>query len=81
MILEMAALKKFLQQEKPLLDVRAPVEFLAGHIPGAINLPILNDDERAQVGTLYKQKGQDAAIQLGQKLVSCVVKDQRVSAW
>ena len=81
MILEMAALKKFLQQEKPLLDVRAPVEFLAGHIPGAINLPILNDDERAQVGTLYKQKGQDAAIQLGQKLVSGVVKDQRVSAW
>ena len=81
MILNTSDLKVCLEKKKPLLDVRAPVEFMAGHIPGAINLPILNDDERAQVGTLYKQKGQEAAIQLGQKLVSGPVKEERVAAW
>ena len=68
-------------ENHPLLDVRAPVEFRAGHIPGAVNLPILNDDERAQVGTLYKQKGQEAAIQLGEKLVRGNLKSERVAGW
>ncbi len=81
MTLKTSDLLPFFKGKSPLLDVRAPVEFLAGHIPGAVNLPILNDDERAQVGTLYKQKGQEAAIQLGEKLVSGSVKDQRVRVW
>lgn len=38
-----------------LIDVRSPSEFAADHIPGAINLPALDDAERAQVGTIYKQ--------------------------
>lgn len=40
----------------PLIDVRAPVEFQQGAMPGAINLPLMNDDERAAVGTCYKRQ-------------------------
>lgn len=47
------------------MDVRAPAEFQQGHIPGAGNLPIFNNEERAQVGTTYKQQGHDAAVSLG----------------
>lgn len=38
-----------------IIDVRSPSEFTEDHIPGAINLPVLDDPERAEVGTLYKQ--------------------------
>ena len=38
-----------------VIDVRSPSEFADDHIPGAINLPVLSDDERAEVGTIYKQ--------------------------
>ena len=65
----------------PLLDTRAPVEFAKGSFPTAINLPLMTDDERAAVGTCYKQKGQDAAIALGHELVSGSVKEERVETW
>ena len=55
--------------EFPLLDVRSSNEFDAGHIQGAINFPVLNNEERASVGTCYKQQGHDAAVILGYKLV------------
>ena len=51
------------------MDVRAPAEFEKGHIPGAKNLPLFSDDERAEVGTTYKQVGRTAAVQLGLYLV------------
>ena len=38
-----------------IIDVRSPSEFQDDHIPGAINLPVLSDEERSFVGTLYKQ--------------------------
>lgn len=44
------------------VDVRSPSEFSAGHIPGAVNLPLFNDTERAEIGTLYKQKGRYDAV-------------------
>lgn len=53
----------------PIIDVRSPGEFELGHIPGAINIPIFNDEERAKVGTRYKQAGRDFAIQLGLEFV------------
>ena len=53
----------------PLVDVRSPGEFRQGHIPGAINLPLLSDEERSIVGTLYKQEGRDAAVFRGLSLV------------
>ena len=52
----------------PLVDVRSPGEFEKGHWPGAINVPLFNDEERAAVGTTYKQQGRTSAIHLGLEL-------------
>ena len=65
----------------PLLDVRAPVEFHRAHLPEAINLPLLFDDERAEVGIRYKQGGAAEATALGHRLVSGTRKLQRVERW
>ena len=65
----------------PLMDTRAPIEFGRGSFPGAISLPLMTDDERARVGTCYKQSGQDAAIALGHKLVSGEIRANRIAAW
>lgn len=67
----MLSVQDFLIQRKslPVLDVRSESEFAKGHVPGAINIPILNDAERKIVGTLYKQHGPKAAIKEGIKLV------------
>lgn len=65
----------------PLLDVRAPVEFAKGAFPGADNRPLMNDQERQKVGTCYKQHGQQAALDLGHRLVSGALKDARIAAW
>ena len=65
----------------PLMDVRAPIEFVKGSFPSAVNHPLMNDSERQQVGTCYKQHGQQAAIDLGHKLVSGTTKAHRIQAW
>ena len=49
----------------PLLDVRAPIEFAQGHMPGALNLPLFTDEERARIGTTYKRISPDRAVHLG----------------
>ena len=53
-----------------VIDVRSPDEFAVDHIPGALNFPGLNNQERAQIGTLYKQVSPFAAKKLGAALVS-----------
>ncbi len=53
-----------------VIDVRSPGEFLEDHIPGAINLPVLDDAERTQVGTLYKQVSSFEAKKVGAAKVS-----------
>jgi len=53
------------QAGRVLLDVRTPAEFAQGHIPGARNLPLFSDEERAVVGTIYKQENPDRAFQKG----------------
>jgi tRNA 2-selenouridine synthase len=53
-----------------LIDARTPSEFALGHIPGASNLPVLSDAERARVGTLYKQVSPFTAKKLGAALVA-----------
>ena len=53
-----------------LVDARSPAEFAEATIPGAINIPILDDAERAEVGTLYKQIGKTAARRRGVALVA-----------
>ena len=67
--------------DAPLLDVRAPVEFGKGAFPTAHNIPLLNDDERHQIGIRYKQQGQEAAIALGHELVGGDVRAARTAAW
>ncbi len=54
-----------LRKEIPLIDVRSPGEYEQGHIPGAINIPLFSNEERAIVGTLYKKSGQKDAILTG----------------
>lgn len=58
-----------LRTQLPIVDVRSQGEFGEGHIPTAINIPILNNEERVDVGTTYKQKGQKEAIRVGFRLV------------
>ncbi|WP_163575119.1 tRNA 2-selenouridine(34) synthase MnmH [Halomonas faecis] len=70
-----------LHERRVLIDVRAPVEFAQGAMPGAVNLPLMDDEERRAVGIEYKQRGQQAAIALGERLVSGSIKDARVAAW
>ena len=65
----------------PMIDTRAPIEFEQGAFPHSVNLPLMSDDEREQVGTCYKRRGQDAAIELGHQLVSGELKQQRVDSW
>lgn len=62
---------KFLSLRKslPIVDVRSENEFAEGHISGAVNIPILNNEERIAVGTDYKKKGQLEAIKTGFRLV------------
>lgn len=65
----------------PLLDVRSEPEFAKGAFPAAVNLPILTDAERKQVGLCYQHEGQAAAIALGHQLVSGDARQSRVAAW
>jgi tRNA 2-selenouridine synthase len=67
--------------DRPLLDVRAPVEFRKGAFPHTVNVPLMDDSERQRVGTCYKQHGQQAAIALGHELVSGEIKRRRIEAW
>ena len=53
-----------------VIDARTPAEYALDHVPGAVNAPVLEDDERAQVGTLYKQVSPFEAKKLGGALVA-----------
>jgi tRNA 2-selenouridine synthase len=60
-IVDRAALRDF----ATILDVRSPAEFADDHIPGAVNLPVLNDQQRAEVGTIYVQQSRMLARRIG----------------
>lgn len=53
-----------------IIDVRAPAEYTEDHIPGAINLPVLSDAERAKVGTVYVRQDRFLARKIGAALVA-----------
>lgn len=80
-LLPTAAIPALLTANTPLLDVRAPAEFLHGAFPSSKNMPLLNDHERASVGKLYKSGGQQAAIDYGHKLVHGNLKEARIAGW
>lgn len=68
--LELKTLQAFLDHSfDQVIDVRSPAEFAEDHVPGAINLPVLDDAERAEVGTIYKQQSPFKARKLGAALV------------
>lgn len=67
--------------QTPLIDVRAPIEFMQGAFSSATNLPLMNDEERQQVGVCYKERGNAAAVELGHQLVSEQARAPRVKAW
>ncbi len=67
-----------------IIDVRSPSEYAQGHIPGSVNLPLLTDEGRAVVGTLYKQQGAQAAylkgVELtGPRLAGLIQQGQKIS--
>tara|TARA_R110002110_G_scaffold205066_7_gene417155 strand:+ start:298796 stop:299905 length:1110 start_codon:yes stop_codon:yes gene_type:complete len=70
----------FLNQT-PMMDMRAPAEFQQGAFPSARSLPLMSNEQRAEVGTCYKREGQAAAIALGHRLVSGELKAQRLEQW
>jgi tRNA 2-selenouridine synthase len=53
-----------------IIDVRSPAEFAEDHVPGAINLPVLDDEERSRVGTIYVQESRFLARRIGAALVA-----------
>lgn len=73
--------RRLFLDDTPLLDTRAPAEFTRGAFPAAVSLPLMDDDERAAVGTCYKAQGQAAAIALGHELVAGERRARRLEAW
>lgn len=67
--------------DQPMMDCRAPIEFEKGAFPSSVNLPLMMDSERQQVGTCYKEMGQQAALALGHQLVQGKTKQQRIDNW
>lgn len=68
-------------EDTSLIDVRAPIEFMRGAFKNAVNLPLMNDEERRLVGICYKEKGNEEAVKLGYQLVSGEIKNARIQAW
>ena len=64
----LTGIDEFRRATGPVVDVRTPSEFMQGHWPGAVNVPLFTDDQRHQVGLTYKQQGRLEAIKLGLQL-------------
>lgn len=78
------SVNEFLDMEGVIIDVRSESEFAKGHILGAVNLPLFNDAERAEVGTLYIRRSREVAIErgleiVGPKMVEFVRKAKQIS--
>jgi len=81
---ELIQIETFMERSAslPVIDVRSPSEFHQGHIPGAVNIPLFDDHERAVIGTKYKQVNKEAAVYAGLefaggKLVDLVKEGER----
>ncbi|MCF7793203.1 MAG: tRNA 2-selenouridine(34) synthase MnmH [Candidatus Cloacimonetes bacterium] len=68
-------IETFLQKASslPIIDVRTSDEFTKGHIPGACNIPLFSNDERAIVGTKYKQENRESAFREGIHLIAAKI--------
>ena len=79
--LDSSTFEQLFLEDRPFIDTRAPIEFQRGSFPSAVNIPLMSDDEREQVGVCYKEQGEQAAVALGHQLVSGNTKEERVAAW
>ncbi len=73
--------EKIAINKTPLIDVRSPSEFKKGAFINAVNLPLMNEEERHLVGACYTEKGSEEAIRLGHQLVKGEKKQNRIEAW
>ncbi len=73
--------KQLVLDRRPLIDVRAPIEFERGAFETSVNIPIMNDEERKMVGIVYKHKGEEEATELGLGLVSGINKEDKLNRW
>ena len=73
--MNVSGIEQFRVADGVLVDVRTPSEFAQGHWPGAINVPLFDDEQRSLVGRAYKQQGRSQAIQLGLRLTGPVLED------
>jgi tRNA 2-selenouridine synthase len=66
-----------------IIDVRSPGEYVHAHIPNAFSLPLFTDEERAAIGTTYKQESREAAIKLGLPFFGTKMQDmiEQVEGW
>lgn len=80
-IIPAEAYREVLLNNTPMIDTRAPVEFAKGSFPAAVNLPLLNDEQRRLVGIRYREAGQQAAIDLGQQLISGAIRQKLIDQW
>jgi len=71
------SIEKFLENKERYLtiDVRSPGEFADSHIPGSVNIPLFTNEERALIGTIYKQEGQKEAKWKAMEIVSPKIPD------
>ena len=69
-MVEKVEIEEFISRSKhiPVVDVRSPCEYNQGHIPGATNVPLFDNEDRAIVGTIYKNSGRDTAVLKGLEL-------------
>lgn len=79
--LDSSTFEQLFLEDRLLIDTRAPIEFQRGSFPSAVNIPLMTDDEREQVGICYKEQGEQAAVALGHELVSDTTKEERIAAW
>lgn len=80
-LLSFAQLLPELSSFDAIIDARSPGEYALDHLPGAVNFPVLDDEQRIQIGTIYKQIGAFEAKKLGAALVSRNIGQHLENAW
>ncbi len=73
--------RQIILDDTPLLDVRSPQEFIDASIPGASNIPLLDDQQRHLVGVEYKREGKEDAIKLGARILDPQQREKRLNRW
>lgn len=68
-VVDIDAFISYMDAGRPVIDVRSPSEYMHAHIPGAVSIPLFDDDERASVGTIYTKQSKVKAVQKGLEFV------------